>query len=900
MPGKKFEIDNGLRIGGLIIDEVTGDLITTGNIIVASPGQLVGAGLGSGGGTAESIPLVKLTEVTLNYAFGGNTIVGASSNNTITVTNLGTGPLTISNAAISGTHASDFSVIGCNSNVTANSSCALTVGFTPTAANTRISTLSLTHNGPDSPTVIQLSASAILAPIFNLTPTSLDFGTVNVFTTSTQVLSVTNTGSADLNITSLTVSGENSTNFTASGCFSSVPAGGSCAITVNFRPTFNSARSANLTIAHNGLTSPAVVSLTGLGSGTVTLGDWTYRDDLSRSTTVYGISATPVTIWSSTRSEFLVVGPVGSATSADGITWSYNSNLSTIIPQPKVGIWAAELNSYLVVGENAQASVRAALSSNGITWNVGTYNFGSITITAVAWSGTVFVLTTTSGIYTSSNGVDWTSRSTSSNSAWYSVTWTGTKFVIGGAAGYLAESTDGITWTTKTDLRGISGWTTAPITTVAWNGSRYYVGSWDSANQVSRAATSSDGTTWTAVTGSFPTYGVVWSTERSEFVGVTESYWFAYRSADGITWTQATLPQWPAAFGNGSYGVAWSGSTYLVTSRADGTGGVYGLVATSTDGTTWTYRDGLSQSQLYFGRTTVAQLTYATEISRYLAVGIYGRVATSTDGVTWTYQSGLKSTTWGSNTVYTCTWNGSKYLVAGQAGNVATSPDGITWTYRGGLKSTSWSTSQVNTVNWNGSQYLVSGASGKVATSTDGITWSYNSGLSSTAWGTASALAINWNGSQYLVVGTSGNVATSPDGITWTHRPGLASTTWSTTNVNAISWNGSQYLVVGPTGKAATSPDGITWTYRSGLIAAWGSSNANTVVWNGAIYVVAGGSGKVATSTDGVTWTYQPGLSTTAWGSTSVGTMVQTGSTANSKYVIGGPDGKIATNELGA
>ena len=38
MAQSKRELDTGLKIAGLTVDEVTGDLITTGNIIVVSPG----------------------------------------------------------------------------------------------------------------------------------------------------------------------------------------------------------------------------------------------------------------------------------------------------------------------------------------------------------------------------------------------------------------------------------------------------------------------------------------------------------------------------------------------------------------------------------------------------------------------------------------------------------------------------------------------------------------------------------------------------------------------------------------------------------------------------------------------------------------------------------------------
>lgn len=41
MTSKKIEIPEGIQIGPLTIDPVTGDIYTTGNVIVQSPGQFI-------------------------------------------------------------------------------------------------------------------------------------------------------------------------------------------------------------------------------------------------------------------------------------------------------------------------------------------------------------------------------------------------------------------------------------------------------------------------------------------------------------------------------------------------------------------------------------------------------------------------------------------------------------------------------------------------------------------------------------------------------------------------------------------------------------------------------------------------------------------------------------------
>jgi hypothetical protein len=108
------------------------------------------------------------------------------------------------------------------------------------------------------------------------TPTSvialsgnLAFGNVNVGTTSTTVLTVTNTGSAPLNVTSVTYPAGFSGGF-ASG---TIPAGGSQTVTVTFAPTAAQSYSGNITVAGDQAsgTNTIAVSGTGVAEATFTL-----------------------------------------------------------------------------------------------------------------------------------------------------------------------------------------------------------------------------------------------------------------------------------------------------------------------------------------------------------------------------------------------------------------------------------------------------------------------------------------------------------------------------------------------------------------------------------------------------------------------------------------------------
>ncbi len=100
-------------------------------------------------------------------------------------------------------------------------------------------------------------------PVVSLTPTSLNFGTVTVGSTSTpQTVTLKNTGTATLTLNSIATSGDYAQ---SNVCGSSLAPGASCTISVTFTPTTTGTRSGALTVSDNAPGSPHTVSLTGTG-----------------------------------------------------------------------------------------------------------------------------------------------------------------------------------------------------------------------------------------------------------------------------------------------------------------------------------------------------------------------------------------------------------------------------------------------------------------------------------------------------------------------------------------------------------------------------------------------------------------------------------------------------------
>jgi hypothetical protein len=98
-------------------------------------------------------------------------------------------------------------------------------------------------------------------------PNPIQFGTVALNSPSQLNIYVDNTTVNLVNVTSITISGTNSGDFviSSSPCVGAIPGNGYCVMTMTFTPSAMSARSASLSIAVSGGSSPLNVSLQGAG-----------------------------------------------------------------------------------------------------------------------------------------------------------------------------------------------------------------------------------------------------------------------------------------------------------------------------------------------------------------------------------------------------------------------------------------------------------------------------------------------------------------------------------------------------------------------------------------------------------------------------------------------------------
>ena len=213
---------------------ITGNLCLTTNAAGAASGLSIAV---SGAGAPGAIPAVTLSSTAV--AFGNQTIGVASTAMKIAVSNTGAAPLQISAITLSGPNASDFSIMTtCQITVAASGSCSISVVFQPAAVGSRNAIVTLVANVANSPQLITLTGNGAGFSQASLSSTTLQFGSRAVGGAGgAQTVTLSNTGSGALVVSSLALSGTRASDFTVTTtCGSSVAAGGSCSISVNFAP----------------------------------------------------------------------------------------------------------------------------------------------------------------------------------------------------------------------------------------------------------------------------------------------------------------------------------------------------------------------------------------------------------------------------------------------------------------------------------------------------------------------------------------------------------------------------------------------------------------------------------------------------------------------------------------
>ncbi|WP_240036784.1 S-layer homology domain-containing protein [Paenibacillus amylolyticus] len=552
----------------------------------------------------------------------------------------------------------------------------------------------------------------------------------------------------------------------------------------------------------------------------------------------------------------------GQVANAAPITSSLDNWYIRSIGQNMIGVTYGN-GMYVAVG----TSGTVLTSSDGVNWMTRTA--GTATqLNGVAYSNGTYVAVGQGGrILTSSDGMSWIIRDSGTTNDLRTVNYINGAYMAVGANGTILTSGDGVSWTSQ-----------ASGTTQFLFAVNYFNGTYMAVGAVGTILTSSDGASWTSRSSGTTTglYGVSYANGTYVVVGLSGKI---LTSSDGTNWTSRT-----SGTTNNLVGLIYGNGTYVAV-------GIGGTIVTSSDGVSWMTR---------MSGTTNSLVGISYDNGTYMAVGNGGTIVTSSDGASWT--SSLSSVV--SNHLFGISYDNGTYIGVGNGGTIVTSSDGASWTARSSGTSfplygfsygngtyvavgyggriltsndgTSWTSQTSGTSNhlygvtYGNGKYVASGASGTILISSDGLNWtSSSSGITNDLWN------MTYSNGTYVAIGVNGTILTSSDGASWTSQ-----TTGTTKNLYGISYDNGTYMVVGQSGTILTSSDGVSWTNQTS-----GTTNElRGVSYANGTYMAVGVSGTILTSTDGASWTaHTSGTLSTLYGAIYV----------NSKYVMVGTNGII-------
>jgi Abnormal spindle-like microcephaly-assoc'd, ASPM-SPD-2-Hydin len=229
-----------------------------GNITIASNASNAALSIALSGAAGQA----QLSASPANVSYG-NVGVGSASPKNISLQNTGNAPLTITQASASG---AGFSMSGLSMPVTINpgNSASFAATFAPTTTGSVSGGISVASNAPGSPMTIPLSGAGVQAQL-SANPATFNFGSVQVGSAGSELITLTNGGTASLSIAQATAAGAG---FSVSGlpAGSTIAAGQSATLTAQFSPTSSGSANGSISIASNAPNSPLTIALSGTGS----------------------------------------------------------------------------------------------------------------------------------------------------------------------------------------------------------------------------------------------------------------------------------------------------------------------------------------------------------------------------------------------------------------------------------------------------------------------------------------------------------------------------------------------------------------------------------------------------------------------------------------------------------
>ena len=398
----------------------------------------------------------------------------------------------------------------------------------------------------------------------------------------------------------------------------------------------------------------------------------------------------------------------------------------------------------------------------------------------VLWDGRRYLAVSDgSGLYTSTNGVNWVRMETDGFGGNFSIAYVNGLYLSGGDWQTLYTSTDAINWDSHS-LCSTSLGCFSHIYGLAGNAIGYVA-----AGEDGLLYYSSDGAVWEQQDGLVGTWesfrSAAASPERFVVVG---AYNGVIYSDDGKTWTEATFDTQPQhAFGD----VLWDGKQFVATG--------WGFIYASADGINWAYQaaeyivdltwTGTYYESLGYRSADLVNWTqqstsmgyilgldrnyidfhYLPETGQYLMLGggVFaggGWIASSNDAISW-------EMVMSSHDMVGATWTGDHFMAVDSTGVLFESVDGKNWNSNKIIQIEGDSISEdYKAIAWSPvhSRYVAI-STARTAVSDDGVNWS-------NATNGGSGHRVKWRNNRFLKTNQySGEISISSDGLAWDSYP---------------------------------------------------------------------------------------------------------------------------------
>ena len=178
----------------------------------------------------------------------------------VVLTNVDAQPVTVSGFSVTGPFSQRNN---CSAPLPPNASCRVAISFVPNGNSYATGTLTANFSAQGGPITVNLSGTGEILSDLGISPLALSFGSVILGSSNSQTLILTNKSTNTLTLSQFNLSLADYTQ--ANDCGGALAPSATCTVTLTFTPNALGTRNGTLSIQHNGMGSPQVISLSGSG-----------------------------------------------------------------------------------------------------------------------------------------------------------------------------------------------------------------------------------------------------------------------------------------------------------------------------------------------------------------------------------------------------------------------------------------------------------------------------------------------------------------------------------------------------------------------------------------------------------------------------------------------------------